>query len=105
RHEESAIRREHDAASGLAAEPFGRHGRLAPKDDFRVAYGILSFIEPGSRDVGIAVGAIDVIVKAEENLMVGCKVGIEHYVEQANARRPGGCHPAPPRQWLRKHAL
>ncbi len=56
----------------------------ARKMTFASAQGTLGFVQPGPRDVSIAVRAIDVIEKREEDLVVGRKMRIQHHVEQAN---------------------
>ena len=76
--------RDRDAASGLAAKPFGWHRRLGAKDDFRAAQCAFGFIQPGPRHIGIAVRAIDVIEKGEEDPVVGCKIRVKNHVQKAN---------------------
>ena len=55
----------------------------------------LCFIQPGPGDVGIAIRAIDVVEKTEEDLVVGPKMRIRHHVEKADVlctRRRQGSH-------------
>jgi hypothetical protein len=80
-YEQTAIRRDRDAASTLATKPFGGHCRLGSKDDLSVAQGTLGFVEPGLRDVGIAIRAIDKIVEGEEDLVVGSEMRIKYHIE------------------------
>ena len=104
-HEETAIRRDREAASGLGAEPFGRHCGLGSKDDFRIAQGAFGFVQPAPRDIRIAVCAIDVIEKAEKDPVVSRIMRIKHHVEQANILCAGCCQLGHTGHPLREHTL
>ena len=79
--------RDRDAASGLGAQPLGRHCRLGSKDHFRIAHRAFGFIQPSPRNIRIAVRAINVIEEGEEDSMVGRKLRIKHHIKKANVLR------------------
>src|SRR5262249_6712185 len=88
-HEETAIRRNCDAASSLGSKPFGGHGWLGSKDYFRLAYGAFGFVQPRLRNIGVAIRAIDKIEKRKEDLMIRSEMGIEYHIEKADVFRAG----------------
>ena len=63
------------------------------------------FVQPGPRDIGVAVRAIDVIEKREEDLVVGREMRIEHHVEHADVLCAGRRQVGHPGHGLREHAV
>ena len=100
RQKQIAVAPDREAAAGLGAKPFGRHGRLRTEDHHHVGDGAFRFVKTRARDVRIAVGSVHVVEKRKEDSMIARKVRIEGDVEQADVLRGWRLHDGHAGQWL-----